>query len=157
MPATISRDNALRRAVTLSIALIASACTGAEPRSAPPDPARPGETPAPASAAATPPTPVPPPVAPPETAPTPAAPTDVAGGLPPVTLDCDSDADCILSSIEIVDGACCFGCLVHVVNTSWKEQADAFCEAHPGSSCPKKRCGSAPAPKCRAGQCTNDT
>lgn len=148
MRATTPRASALWRAVTLSIALIAPACTGAEPRRAPPDPASPAAPPSPASAGA--PTPVAQPEAPP------AAPAAPAETLPPVTLDCTSDADCILSDIVLVHGECCYSCPVHVVNTRWKQQADEFCKAHPGFSCPKYRCAPGPPPNCRAGQCTNE-
>jgi hypothetical protein len=113
----------------LVIALVGLACPRAEPAGARPD------------------------AAPPEVAtPTPTA----AAALPPLELDCAVDADCALSGMEIVDGACCHGCLTQVANTRWKQRAEAFCQAHPGDSCPKKRCGSAAPPKCRNGKCTND-
>lgn len=76
--------------------------------------------------------------------------------FPPIDRACTSDADCVLSNLELIDGECCHGCMSTVSNKRWKERASAWCEAHVGHGCPKKRCGSAPPPTCRDGQCSNE-
>ncbi|CAN5671754.1 hypothetical protein BH09MYX1_BH09MYX1_41260 [soil metagenome] len=104
------------------------------------------ESPATASAAA------PPPVAsaPAPTASAPAKPataTPAAGprAFPPIDVVCTSDADCVMTSDDIVDTAprsyaCCGGCTNHVGNTTWKAAFDAACKANPPPSCPPIGC-----------------
>lgn len=142
--------------MTLAIVLVAPACSGTEPASSPPGPDEPRAHPAPAPAPADGPGARPEPAD--ADAATPPAPLDTAPAkLLPVAFDCTSDADCTLHNLDVNDDRCCYGCLVHVSNTRWKEHADAYCAAHPAPSCPKKRCGSAPAPTCRDGRCIGGT
>lgn len=117
------------------------ACPGAEPTTPTPTPN--AETPAPPA--------VTPPATPGADAPPADPPDDVAP--PPMDRSCAVDDDCVLSALEVKDGRCCIGCLVDPTNKRWKEEAEDYCKDRYGPSCPKKRCGSALSPKCRAGQC----
>ncbi|HSD88842.1 MAG TPA: hypothetical protein VLB44_15045, partial [Kofleriaceae bacterium] len=106
------------------------------------------QPPAPAAPAAQPPAPAaqpPPPAAqPPPPAATPPAPTKPRV-LPRVSTTCAADADCTITSDELVDHppntyACCGGCTQLAVSTVSFKAFQAACEKQPPPMCPPIGC-----------------
>lgn len=79
--------------------------------------------------------------------------------IPQPELACSTNADCVMTSDEIVDSpprtyACCPGCTNRAGNVMWKKKFDAACTANPPPQCPPIGClMQMPKPVCSAGAC----